>query len=139
MKTSIITRSLAVAVLAGSVLSVTADNTTENARRDPFWPVGYNPVESSHDQEPDIPQLEWPPLPVRGRARAGDGSFRALIQGAGVVETGETVSLFSQGHWFHWRIDAITPEEVRATPLGISLEPLPARILQERIPKQKNP
>lgn len=131
---------LAAVVFAGWVLTVMAEDTGETARRDPFWPVGYHPARpATDDPQPEIPQLEWPPLPVRGRARAGDGTFRALIQGAGVVEPGETVSLFSQGHWFHWRIDAITAEEVRATPLGISLEPLPTHIIPDKIPKHTEP
>lgn len=99
--------------------------------RDPFWPVGYEPPTPEQEQEADmaVPELDWPDLPVRGRSRATDGSYLALIEGVGIVRTGQIVSLPAQGHWFHWRITHIDATRVQAQELGITRDPSPTPLL----------
>ncbi len=94
-------------------------------RRDPFWPVGFVPADpvqaaAAADAEESIPQMAWPSLPVRGRSRAPDGTFRVLIDGIGIVGVNRKVSIQKNGYWFHWRVVHIDEEGVRLARLGIS-------------------
>ncbi len=118
------------AVFAGAANVPMEEQTTERLR-DPFWPVGYIPVA---DRSPDEEQEEtiddrettWPALPVRGSSRAADRTYRALVEGVGIVEEGDIVSLPHQGLWFHWRIGRIDSQRLRFTRLGITSEQYPS-------------
>lgn len=98
----------------------------QGLRRDPFWPVGYEPPTPGDGQaaaiqgEDAIPDMPWPALPIRGRSRAADGTFRVFIDGVGIVGVNRVVSIPHQGYWFHWRIVDIDNEGVRSMRLGIS-------------------
>ncbi len=107
--------------------------------RDPFWPVGYTPPTPAEAAAAtvDVPELEWPDLPVRGRSRAVDGSYLALIEGIGIVRAGQVVSVPSQGHWFHWRIIRIDAARVQVEELGITADPSPAPLLAGSTDKDK--
>ena len=59
-------------------------------------------------------------LPVQGRSRATDGTYRVLIEGRGVVGENQIVSVHDKGYWFHWRIVHIDERGVRSTRLGVS-------------------
>ncbi len=95
-------------------------------RRDPFWPVGYVPPTpgdlelAASGTEDEIPEIPWPALPVRGRSRAPDGTFRVLIDGIGIIGVNRVVSIPHRGFWFHWRIVHIDDKGVRSKRLGIS-------------------
>ena len=118
----------------------------EVVRRDPFWPVGYEPLSPDEVEEVDeeeaewqaaIEHMEWPSLPIRGRSRGRDGSHLVLIDGAGIVRSGDWVTLRSGEHWFHWRITNITAQSIHFIKLGITNEPDPGdawRLAQERNP-----
>ena len=94
-------------------------------RRDPFWPVGYQPPSpeqvkaASEEEEIDRP---WPSLPVRGRSVAPDGSIRVLIEGVGVVGVNRVVSVTDQGYRFYWRILRIDEKGIELKRLGIKKE-----------------
>ena len=94
-------------------------------RRDPFWPVGYQPPSpeqvkaASEEEEIDRP---WPSLPVRGRSVAPDGSIRVLIEGIGVVGVNKVVSVADQGYRFYWRILRIDEKGIELKRLGIKSE-----------------
>ena len=90
--------------------------------RDPFWPVGYQPpvVRVTEEGGVDAEGVTWPALPVRGRSRAPDGTYRVLIRGAGVVGENDVVSIRSGGYWFNWRIVRIDEEGVQSVRMGIS-------------------
>ena len=97
-------------------------------RRDPFWPVGYQPPSpeqvkaASEEEEVDRP---WPSLPVRGRSVAPDGSIRVLIEGVGVVGVNKVVSVADQGYRFYWRILRIEEKGIELKRLGIRKESPP--------------
>lgn len=99
-------------------------------KRDPFWPVGYHSP-ASDDEEIDeteaqfraiAQQIEWPNLPIRGRARGPDGSHRVLIERVGIVRAGDRITLRSGDYWFHWRITMITEQGIHFIRLGITNE-----------------
>ncbi len=98
--------------------------------RDPFWPVGYTPPEPQQAEAVKVERaIPWIELPVRGRSRAPDGTHRALVAGAGIVEPGAIVSLQRGAYWFHWRIVDIDAQKVTSEPLGITRERNPAALL----------
>ena len=118
--------------VAGSVAHAGESNGTvvEEAfpQRDPFWPVGYVPPErAAAGFVTDTNNIAWPALPVRGRSRAPDGTFRVLIDGAGVVGEQKIVSIQSNGRWFHWRILRIDERGVESVRLGITRTRFPAK------------
>ena len=104
-------------------------------RRDPFWPVGYVPPVPGQAPE-DAAELSaartWPALPVRGRSRAPDGTYRVLIDGIGVVGENQVVSLYEDGCWFYWRIARIDERGVLPVRLGISRKRPPPPISPSR-------
>ena len=92
-------------------------------RRDPFWPVGYAPSAGGAalaEDGVDPTAIRWPSLPVLGRARAADGTFRVLIDGLGVVGENKVVAIQENGIWFRWRILRIDDKGVESMRLGIS-------------------
>ena len=114
----------AVLWLAGAGGTVRAEPGGDAAvLRDPFWPVGYQPPAPAKAGDPDrvdSAAVVWPALPVQGRSRAPDGTFRVLIRGAGVVGENDVVSVRSGGYWFNWRVVRIDEEGVESVRLGVS-------------------
>ena len=99
-------------------------------RRDPFWPVGYQPPTpeqaqaASEEEKLDRP---WPTLPVRGRSIAPDGSYRVLVEGLGVVGVNRVVSVQEDGYRFYWRILRIDDQGLQLKRLGISKDSSPPK------------
>jgi len=93
-----------------------------SVRRDPFWPVGYQPAQPRENEEkPDAEiqeQIEWPRLKLTGITRSSHG-YIAIIDGVGLVETGDTISFERDGMVFRLRIDAIVKDGVSCTKLNV--------------------
>ncbi len=102
--------------------------------RDPFWPVGYTPPPPSPstsrtnetgseagtpDPEPPDRVVEWPTLSVKGITRSGSGRYMAMLDGFGLVEGGETVSVVRNGFRFRWVILSVTNQGVLQTKLDV--------------------
>ena len=90
--------------------------------RDPFWPVGYapKPKEDLVKKETEIiprQKEEWPALTVRGIIRQGREKYMAVLNGVGLVEVGELVSIEKGGLVYQWRIESITGTDVSCTRL----------------------
>ncbi len=103
--------------------------------RDPFWPIGYEPPAPLEvkGSEPLVVGISWPELPVLGRSRAPDGSYRALLEGIGVVKEGDDVAISKDGFQFNWRIVKIDAKGLQSIRLGVvrqrtlaNPEPIPA-------------
>ena len=126
-------------------VSVVEEGVETAVRRDPFWPVGYAPRSAAdiaaeeaaaaaaaaeaqeavaEEQKAAVAEqaakVVWPPLPVRGRSRAPDGTYRVLIVGVGIVGENRIVSIRHQEYWFYWRIVSIDERGVQSKKLGIS-------------------
>jgi hypothetical protein len=90
--------------------------------RDPFWPVGYRPKpktpENSEDQFPES-RVQWPELALKGITRAGEGSYLAILEGIGVVEAGDVVSIQRDDLVYRWRINEIKERGVAHTRLDV--------------------
>lgn len=98
--------------------------------RDPFWPVGFRPVPVSekqiHEQVSRIRELtHWPTLALRGITRTGKGEYIAIIEGVGLVEPGDIISMRKGGLIYRWRINDVTAEGISRTRLDVR-EPLSA-------------
>lgn len=100
------------------------------ALRDPFWPVGFRPVPVS-EQEVDkqvsrIRELtRWPKLTLRGITRTGQGEHIAIIEGIGLVESGDIISMRRDGLIYRWRINDVTAAGISRTRLDVR-EPMSA-------------
>ncbi len=93
--------------------------------RDPFWPVGYQPAsETEQEERSKIENLKsrinWPALPLRGVTHAGGQRFIAVIEGIGLVEPGDIVSIRKDGLVYRWRIDRVTIDGVASTRLDVT-------------------
>ena len=93
--------------------------------RDPFWPVGYQPAtESEQEKRTQIEDLKamvnWPALPLRGVTHAGGRRFIAVIEGIGLVETGDVVVIQRDALIYRWRIDRVSAEGVASTRLDVT-------------------
>ncbi len=60
---------------------------------------------------------EWPKLKIKGVMKGPDGKYVANIEGIGVVEAGRKCKAVSQGFMFIYRIEEITAEGVKLTPV----------------------
>jgi hypothetical protein len=140
--------------------------------RDPFWPVGYAPPTPEEQRaareaalaaaaaaaaaaeeakaaavaEARKPRLDWPNIPVRGRLRAPDGSYRIIIDGQGVVGKDDVVTVRAGARWFQWRVARVDANGFEVVRLGATTTPPPAKpILFERVlippesPKENTP
>ena len=96
--------------------------------RDPFWPVGYVPAPPQPDiSEAEVAKIEearetkaktkWPPLLLKGITRASRGRYMAIIEGVGLIETGQTVTMQRDGLLYTWIIDEVSAKGVRFTRL----------------------
>lgn len=124
------------ACIAGAVTAATADGTPPPAAtppgnpgfqqlRDPFWPVGYQPAtESEQEKRTQIEDLKtrinWPALPLRGVTHAGGRRFIAVIEGIGLVETGDVVVIQRDALIYRWRIDRVSADGVASTRLDVT-------------------
>ncbi len=111
----------------------------EFKRRDPFWPVGYqppSPEEVKAASEEENPNRPWPSLPVRGRSMAPDGSYRVLVEGFGVVGVNRVVSVQENGYRFYWRILRIDDQGIQLKRLGISKDSASPK---STVPKDSKP
>lgn len=93
--------------------------------RDPFWPIGHQRVtESEQAERSKIAELKsrisWPSIPLRGIIHAGGKRFIAVIEGAGLVESGDIVTIQSNALTYRWRIDNVTSEGVASTRLDVT-------------------
>ncbi|MBT3193031.1 MAG: hypothetical protein HN341_10790 [Verrucomicrobia bacterium] len=95
-----------------------------DALRDPFWPVGYTPTpksvlqaveQASRIQE----QAKWPKLTLRGISRTGKDSFMAIVEGIGIVESGDVVSMTHDGLVYSWRINTVNENGISRTRLNV--------------------
>lgn len=96
--------------------------------RDPFWPVGHQRISESEQMErtkiADLKsRINWPALPLRGVTHAGGRKFIAVIEGAGLVEAGDIVTIRNNALTYRWRIDKVTPEGVVSTRLDVTENP----------------
>ena len=90
--------------------------------RDPFWPVAFHPeAEASKDAKAHesriLKGLLWPKLELRGISRTTRGSFIAIIDGIGIVEAGDIVSMRSKGLIYLWRINSVSSKGISRTRL----------------------
>ena len=103
-----------------------ADQSGMEILRDPFWPVGYEPP----PPEPEIPdevierikeveaieaKVKWPALLLKGITRAGRNRYMAIVEGVGLVESGQTISLQRGDMLYTWTIDEVSAKGVRFT------------------------
>ncbi len=123
---------VAIIMLSAARLSAaeTATNTTDEVEvtlqnlRDPFWPVGYKPLPKSVKQESERVtriqrQTRWPELELRGITRRGQAEFIAVIEGVGLVESGDIISMRKEGLIYRWRINAISENGISRTRLDV--------------------
>jgi hypothetical protein len=118
-------------VLLSIVLGSFGEGQNPAESRDPFWPVGFQKPKppdpgDEPDSEPEAPipaaNSVWPDLPVQGISRGAGGSYFALIRGSGVVAAGENISVERDDLWYHWKIEHIGSEGIRARKLGVSAD-----------------
>lgn len=104
---------------------------TDSSLRDPFWPVGYEPPPPAPPPgsvDAKLPtriqhDLVWPEIPMRGRSRAADGAYFILVDGIGVVRTGDDITLRRDGYDFHWRVVGIDANGLQTIRLGVTQPP----------------
>lgn len=87
--------------------------------RDPFWPIGWHPPNFDRNRRPDDDisgHLRWEEalrlLKITGLSRKPDGTYLAVLKGAGVVEKGDLVSVRHNLLVYRWRIADITSEGI---------------------------
>ena len=92
--------------------------------RDPFWPVGFRPIpksEEERDAQADrIQELtRWPKLILRGITRTGQNEYIAILEGVGLVEGGDIISMRKDGLIYRWRINEISEKGISRTRLDV--------------------
>ncbi len=106
----------------------------DDTSRDPFWPKGYVPQgkvlpaqvadsatgDSAAVKKKKI-EAKWPVLKVGSINKTKDGTYIALIDGIGVIETGNIIKIKKDGYQFSWKI-----EEIRKA--GVKMKQLDVRI-----------
>ena len=95
------------------------------ALRDPFWPVGYNPLpEEEKIEQTKIADLKarinWPALPLRGITHGVGKRFIAIIDGVGLVEAGDIVVIEQDGLIYRWIIDKVSADGINSTRLDVT-------------------
>jgi len=65
---------------------------------------------------------EWPELKLRGVTRTGADRYIAIVDGIGMVNEGDVVSLRKGGHIFRWRIDSVSSDSIKRTRIDIRAE-----------------
>ncbi len=102
--------------------SVSPPISKRSTLRDPFWPVGFHPeAESSKEAKAHESRVResvfWPKLELRGISRTTQGSFIAIIDGIGIVESGDIVSMRRKGLIYRWRINTVSSKGISRTRL----------------------
>ena len=98
-------------------------------QRDPLWPVGYVPpalqvetnvvVVQKSAQELLAERAVWPSLKLKALTKDRQGNYMAVIDGIGVVMTGEIARIQSGDIIYRWHIDAIGPQGLKAKRLPL--------------------
>lgn len=96
--------------------------------RDPFWPIGYREVLKKRQddmkvqdkallKEPEVEKVPvaWPSIELKGISKALGGKYIAILNGIGVVETGDVVKKEHDGVIYRWKINAITEKGLSHT------------------------
>ncbi len=106
-----------------------ANTTTNNAlitMRDPFWPVGFHPTPKSEKQDKEKEKesriherLSWPKLELRGVSQTSQGNFICIIEGIGIVEPGDVISMEHNGLIYRWKINTISNSGISRTRLNV--------------------
>ncbi len=114
----------------GTTNSAAQETITPESLRDPFWPVGFRPAPVSEKEDVDklsrIRELaRWPKLTLRGITRTGRNEYIAILEGIGLVEPGDIVSIRQDGLIYRWRINDITADGISRTRLDVR-EPMSA-------------
>lgn len=114
---------------------IDAATTNHYPWRDPFWPVGYVPppptptvdleaerrrLEAERQRQEMAKRIEWPSLTLTGITHAGNQNFIAVIEGIGLVEQGDIVSIHKGDLIYQWRINQIKANGITSTRLGVS-------------------
>jgi len=105
-----------------STESKSENEAAEEVPRDPFWPVGYRPKAANEDDGgllPKVKTIKWPSLNLKSIARASGGTHVAILEGVGIVEVGDIVTVKKDGLIFKWRIEAITEKGILPRRLGV--------------------
>jgi hypothetical protein len=91
--------------------------------RDPFWPVGFTPAPKI---DPAVTKLEtireridWPRITLKGLTRTASGRHVAILDGVGLVESGDIVTIERGGLAYRWRIDEVTRRGIRTTRMDV--------------------
>jgi hypothetical protein len=120
-------RFAALVVMALGVVSSTRGMSGEKTplssiKRDPFWPVGYQPKTMSTQDMSDVKQEpvpvggqgEWDAamkqIVINGVSSSADGDFFAVINGE-IKSVGATVVATHGGRKYTWMVDSIKPPE----------------------------
>lgn len=104
--------------------------TTNELVRDPFWPVGYSPrtpelqeswpatntAAATAGQPAAPPAPRWPVLKLKGVTKMGNGEFLGLIEGVGVVQSGDAIKLEQDGTVYRWDVVSVGPDRVNCRP-----------------------
>ena len=117
--------------LASSVLQAPAMSPIESLPagfrdiRDPLLPPGYQKPEQEPDPQEEhrdaiTAQINWPQLRLRGITQLGSDRFIAIIEGIGIVEPGEEVSIRSGDLIYTWRIAAIAADGMTTTRMHVT-------------------
>lgn len=94
--------------------------------RDPFWPVGWRPPNFGREDVEDTgtAALQWEAagrrLAVTGLSKKADGGYLAILKGAGLVETGDTIAVKYQGLTYKWKVTKITNTGIIRERLSVS-------------------
>ncbi|MDD4870675.1 MAG: hypothetical protein PHR77_08945 [Kiritimatiellae bacterium] len=113
---------------------VVASTAPPQVQRDPFWPVGYRPGQETFEHAvsnrvdgskgpgntgtavtpatPRVIVITWPNLKIKGLIKQSDGSHLAIIDGVGIVEPGQTISILKDNMVFKIKIKDVTEKGV---------------------------
>ena len=91
--------------------------------RDPFWPVATEPAppepERTEEEQAVVEatraierQIQWPALKLKGMTRAGKERYLAIIDGIGMVESGQAVSVRHGDVVYSWLIETVDEKGV---------------------------
>jgi len=75
--------------------------------RDPFWPVGFRPSPKEEIKKVVEGPVSWPALKLKGITRDAKGRYLAILEGVGVVATGETIALQEGSLIYRWKVNAV--------------------------------
>ena len=95
--------------------------------RDPFWPIGYVPVEEVEAKTNGVAVVQrkivktfkpnWPKLKTLGSVRTPEGAWQILIKDVGWVKKGNIVKLSRPDAVYFWKVDDVTKNEAKLSTL----------------------